>query len=98
LASSTSPTARIKPSESSFAVPPRRSSWIEGAVVSTICDDSDPAHRTQVLIGANRVGPGGGSIEGIRILHDDGFLEITDYTIVLCDNDLEYCEEYGPTT
>jgi len=71
---------------------------IEGAVVSTICDDSDPAHRTQVLIGANRVGPGGGSIEGIRIIHDDGFLEITDYTIILCGDDLEYCEEYAPTT
>ncbi|MEE9178492.1 MAG: hypothetical protein V3U46_08690 [Acidimicrobiia bacterium] len=71
---------------------------VEGAVVSTICDDSDPAHRTQVLIGANRVGPGGGSIEGIRIIHDDEFLEITDYTIILCGDDLEYCEEYAPTT
>jgi hypothetical protein len=51
-----------------------------------------------VLIGANRVGPSGGSIEGIRIIHSDGFLEITDYTIILCGDDLEYCEEYAPTT
>jgi hypothetical protein len=71
---------------------------IDGAVVSTICDDSDAAHRTQLLIGANRVGPGGGSIEGIRIIHDDGFLEIADYTIILCGDNLEYCEEYAPTT
>ncbi|MEE8374932.1 MAG: hypothetical protein V3S26_01250, partial [Acidimicrobiia bacterium] len=71
---------------------------IGGAVVSTICDDSEPAHRTQVLVGANRVGPGGGMIQGIRIIHNDGFLEIIDYTIILCGDDLEYCEEYAPGT
>lgn len=71
---------------------------IEGAVVSTTCEDPDPVKRTQVLVGANKVGPGGGSIQGIRIIHDDGFLEIADYTIILCGDDLEYCEEYAPQT
>jgi hypothetical protein len=69
---------------------------IAGGVVSIGCDDSDSEQRTQVLVGVNRVGPAGGTISGIRIIHDDGFLEITDYTIILCGDDLEYCEEYAP--
>jgi len=71
---------------------------IDGGVVSTICGESDPALRTQVLVGANRVGSGGGMIEGIRIVHHDGFLEIADYTIILCGDDFEYCEEVAPQT
>jgi hypothetical protein len=71
---------------------------VEGAVVSTICDDPDPTLRTQLLVGANRVGAAGGTIQGIRIIHDDGFLEIPDYTIILCGDDLEYCEQYAPQT
>ena len=69
---------------------------IAGAGVSTGCDDSDSEQRTQVLVGVNRVGSAGGTISGIRIIHDDGFLEITDYTIILCGDDLEYCAEYAP--
>lgn len=40
--------------------------------------------------------PGGGTLPGVRIIHDDGFLEIADFMIVLCGDDLEYCEEVAP--
>lgn len=71
---------------------------IEGGIVSNDCDDSDTDPRTQILVGANRVGSTGGTIKGIRIIHDDGFLDVPDYTIILCGDDYEYCEEYAPET
>lgn len=73
-------------------------SGTDGGIVSTECDDEDTEQLTQVLVGTNRVGSSGGTIDGIRIIHDDGFLEIPNYTIVLCGDDNEHCEEYAPET
>ncbi len=69
---------------------------LEDGVVSTKCGDEATETRTQVVVGAERTGPGGGMIEGLRIYHDDGFLDIGGFTIVLCGDQYEYCEDYAP--
>jgi hypothetical protein len=68
----------------------------EGAVISVSCEEDSPEVKTQILLGANRTGPGGGKIDGIRIDHSEGYLEILDYQIVLCGDDYEYCESLRP--
>lgn len=63
---------------------------IPGAVVTTPCDsDGD---RSQVIVGTNRTGAGGGKIEGIRINYSGGALDIGGYNIILCGDQGEYCE------
>lgn len=62
---------------------------IPGATVATACDDDA---RSQVVVGANRTGDGGGVIEGIRINYEGGALEVGDYRIILCGDEGEYCE------
>lgn len=68
----------------------------EGAVITVACEEDAPEIKTQILLGANRTGPGGGKIDGIRIEHSEGYLEILDYQIVLCGDDYEYCESLRP--
>lgn len=65
-------------------------SEIPGAVVMTDCESE--GDRSQVIVGANRTGAGGGIIEGIRINYEGGSLEVGDYNIILCGDDGEYCE------
>lgn len=62
---------------------------IPGAVVVTKCDSET---RSQVVVGAARTGAGGGKIDGIRISYQGGALEVSDYSIILCGDDGEYCE------
>ena len=68
----------------------------EEAVITVSCEEDSPEVKTQILLGANRTGPGGGKIDGIRIDHSEGYLEILDYQIVLCGDDYEYCESLRP--
>ncbi|MEX0864531.1 MAG: hypothetical protein WD269_06610 [Acidimicrobiia bacterium] len=63
---------------------------IEGAHVTTACDEEDPASRDQVILGVSRTGPGGGVIRSVTINYEGGSLE-ADYTIVLCGDQLEFC-------
>ena len=63
---------------------------IPGAVVMTECDTE--GDRSQVIVGTNRTGAGGGIIEGIRINYEGGSLEVGDYNIILCGDEGEYCE------
>ena len=65
-------------------------SEIPGAVVMTDCGSE--GDRSQVIVGADRTGPGGGIIEGIRINYEGGSLEVGDYNIILCGDEGEYCE------
>lgn len=63
---------------------------IPGAVVSTACDSET---RSQIVVGTSRTGPGGGIIEGIRIIHDDGSLDVSRYNIILCGDNGQFCED-----
>ena len=69
---------------------------INGAIVTTDCEDPEPAKRTQLLIGVERTGSGGGMIDGVRVGYRGGELEVADYTIILCGDQLEYCEAFAP--
>lgn len=68
----------------------------EGATVTIGCEVENPTVKTQLLLGANRTGAGGGKIDGIRVIHSEGTLEILDYEIILCGDDYEYCESLRP--
>lgn len=68
---------------------------ISGATVVTPCDS---ATRSQVVVGANRTGPGGGVIEGVRVNYDGGSLEVPDYNILLCGDNDEFCEDIDSGT
>jgi hypothetical protein len=63
---------------------------IPGAVVMTGCESG--SDRSQVIVGASRTGTAGGIIEGIRINYEGGSLEVSEYNIVLCGDEGEYCE------
>lgn len=69
---------------------------INGAVVTTPCDEAAPEVLTQVVVGVSRTGPGGGTIEGIRINHQNGSLDVEDYVIILCGDEMELCEDFAP--
>jgi hypothetical protein len=68
---------------------------IAGAKVLTDCAEEDPEVKTQLIVGAGRSESEGGRIEGIRILYEGGSLEIPDYSIVLCGDEMEHCEDLG---
>lgn len=68
---------------------------IPGATVVTLCDAET---RSQVVLGANRTGPGGGVIEGVRVTYDGGSLEVPDYSIILCGDNQEFCEDVDSGT
>lgn len=70
-------------------------SEIPGATVVTHCDAET---RSQVVLGANRTGPGGGLIEGVRVNYDGGSLDVPDYSIILCGDNQEFCEDVGSGT
>lgn len=69
---------------------------VDGAVVSIDCEDAEQGSRTQLLLGVNRLGPGGGTIEGVRVRHGSGVLDIPDFSIILCGDESEYCEAFAP--
>lgn len=75
---------------------PTATSDAEGAIVTIGCEVASPTVKTQLLLGANRTGTGGGKIDGIRVIHSEGTLEIADYEIILCGDDYEYCESLRP--
>ncbi len=62
-----------------------------GAVVDIPCSQPEGSERVQIIFGAERLGSGGGVIEGIEIETDAGTVEIP-LTILLCGDELEYCE------
>ncbi|MCI0544309.1 MAG: hypothetical protein L0Z49_07655 [Actinobacteria bacterium] len=64
---------------------------IDGAVVDTDCGEADPVTRTQIIIGVERGGPGGGVVDSVTVRYSGGEL-VADYTIVLCGDELEFCE------
>ncbi|MGH8945291.1 MAG: hypothetical protein ACRDVL_04005 [Acidimicrobiia bacterium] len=69
---------------------------IDGAVVTTSCEEAAPETRTQVVVGVTRAGPSGGTIEGVRINHDNGSLDVDGYVIILCGDEMERCEDFAP--
>ena len=68
---------------------------LEDATVDIECDSPSGDDRVQLLIGAQRTGPGGGVIDGLRVTTDGGKLEIP-YTILLCGDEMQYCEVLVP--
>jgi hypothetical protein len=68
----------------------------EGASLESDCADPEGDNRVQLLIGAQRIGAGGGVIDGVILTTSDGQeLEIP-LTILLCGNEMEYCEILVP--
>lgn len=63
---------------------------VEGARVQNRCSSAEDG-RSQVLVGARRIDGAGGRIEGIRIIHSSGILELPDYDIILCGDAMEFC-------
>jgi len=68
----------------------------EDAVIEADCSDSD-GEKVQLLIGAERTGIGGGVLDGFVVTTDDGELEIP-FTILLCGDEMEFCEALIPAT
>lgn len=66
----------------------------EGAVVSADCAVGE-GEKVQLLLGAERTGPGGGVLDGFLVTSGTGELEI-DLTVLLCGDELEYCEALIP--
>lgn len=69
---------------------------VDGAVVATPCNEAAPDTRTQVVLGVTRTGPAGGTIEGVRINHENGALDVGGYVIILCGDEMERCEDFAP--
>lgn len=69
---------------------------IDGAVVTTPCDEAAPEVQTQVVLGVSRTGPEGGTVEGVRVNYDGGSLSVTNYVIILCGDEMERCEDFAP--
>lgn len=69
---------------------------ISGAVVSTPCEEAAPETRTQVVVGVTKTGSPGGTIEGVRINHQGGSLDVDGYVIILCGDEMERCEDFAP--
>lgn len=69
---------------------------INGAVVTTSCEEAAPDLLTQVVVGVSRTGLTGGTIEGIRINYANGSLDLADYVIILCGDEMERCEDFAP--
>ena len=69
---------------------------INGAVVTTPCNEAAPETRTQVVVGVTRTGPSGGTIDGVRINHGNGSLDVDGYVIILCGDEMERCEDFAP--
>lgn len=63
---------------------------LEGATVRNRCASAEDG-RSQVLVGAERTDGAGGRIDGIRINYAGGTLELPDYDIVLCGDEMEFC-------
>jgi hypothetical protein len=66
---------------------------IEGAEVTTECEEENPETRDQVILGVSRTGIGGGVIHSVTINYQGGSVE-ADYTIVLCGDLMEFCEGF----
>jgi hypothetical protein len=67
---------------------------VEGAQVTTDCDQEDPETRDQLVLGVSRTGVDGGVIHSVTINYRGGSID-ADYTIVLCGDLLEYCEGFA---
>lgn len=69
---------------------------VEGAVITADCAVSE-GEKVQIILGAERTGVGGGVLDGFLVTSDTGELEI-DYTILLCGEEMEFCEALEPAT
>lgn len=69
---------------------------MDGAVVDIKCLEPEGAERVQLLLGLNRTGNGGGKIDGFIVHSDTEDVEV-DYRILLCGDELEFCEDLQPT-
>lgn len=73
-----------------------RTEPMEGAVVDISCLEPEGAERVQLLVGLDRTGPEGGVIEGFVVHTDSGDVDV-EYRIILCGDELEFCEDLQPT-
>ena len=75
------------------------SSYVDaaGASVEVSCTSPSGSDRSQLIVGAERTGVGGGMIDGLRVSSSAGDLEIP-LTILLCGDQYEYCESLDPAT
>lgn len=71
-------------------------SAVEGAVVEADCSGGSD-EEVQLLFGAERTGVGGGVLDGFVVTYDGGELEIP-FTILLCGDEMEFCEVLIPAT
>lgn len=72
-------------------------SEVEGAVIDADCSDS-AGGKVQLLIGAERTGVGGGVLDGFVVTWGDGELLEIPFTILLCGDEMEFCEALVPAT
>lgn len=68
---------------------------VGGVTVDTPCT-GEAGPRTQLLIGTERTSAGGGVIHGVRVNHNEGYLSVPAFTIILCGDEYEYCESIRP--
>jgi len=69
---------------------------IDGAAIDADCTESG-GDKVQLIIGAERTGIGGGVLDGFVVTYDGGELEIP-FTILLCGDEMEFCEALVPAT
>jgi hypothetical protein len=67
----------------------------QGAVIDSDCDETDGDNRVQIIVGAERKGPGGGSVAGFTLRWEGGSVEVP-FTVLLCGDELEFCEALLP--
>lgn len=74
------------------AVDEERVEPLEGARLDIDCVGPEGDDRVQLLIGVERTGTGGGSLDGVVIRNSGGQPLFIDYEVLLCGDELEYCE------
>jgi hypothetical protein len=67
-----------------------------GSMIDIPCDDPDGNERVQLLVGLDRTGREGGQINGFTV-HTSGEDVDVEYQILLCGDELEFCEGLQPT-
>lgn len=72
-------------------IDPEKLQEAEGAIVDKDCEDPEGTDRIQLIVGAERTSVGGGQIVGLNVDTSDGTIFV-DYTILLCGDELEFCE------
>lgn len=69
---------------------------LQGATIDADCTEGG-GDKVQLVIGAERTDIGGGVLDGFVVTYDGGQLEIP-FTLLLCGDEMEFCEALVPAT